>query len=103
LWNGIVDVRDAAAAHIKAGYTPEASGRHIIVSGEATLLDLANMLRKHFGDDYPFPRKQVPKFLFWLISPAWLDPEIREQKCRYPDQIRQLIQQERPEHVVYPY
>jgi len=69
LWNGIVDVRDVAAAHIKAGYTPEASGRHIIVSGEATLLDLANMLRKHFGEDYPFPRKQVPKFLFWLIAP----------------------------------
>jgi nucleoside-diphosphate-sugar epimerase len=69
LWNGIVDVRDVAAAHIKAGYTPEASGRHIIVSGEATVLDLANMLRNHFGEDYPFPRKQVPKFLFWLIAP----------------------------------
>ena len=69
LWNGIVDVRDVAASHIKAGYTPEASGRHIIVSGEATLLDLASMLRKQFGDDYSFPRKQVPKFLFWLIAP----------------------------------
>jgi len=67
LWNGIVDVRDVASAHIKAGYTPEASGRHIIVSGEAKLLDLANILRKHFGDDYPFPQKQVPKFIFWLI------------------------------------
>ena len=71
VWNGIVDVRDVASAHIKAGYTPEASGRHIIVSGEATLLDLANMLRKHFGDDYPFPRKQVPKLLFWLIAPKY--------------------------------
>ena len=69
LWNGIVDVRDVAAAHIKAGYSPEASGRHIIVSGVATLLEFANILRKHFGDDYPFPRKQVPKFLFWLIAP----------------------------------
>lgn len=69
LWNGIVDVRDVAAAHIKAGYTPEASGRHIVVSGEATLLDIANMLRKHFGDNYPFPRKQIPKFLFWLLAP----------------------------------
>lgn len=69
LWNGIVDVRDVATAHIKAGFTPEASGRHIIVSGEATLLDLANMLRKHFGDNYPFPGRQLPKFLFWLIAP----------------------------------
>lgn len=69
LWTGIVDVRDVAAAHIKAGYTPEANGRHIIVSEEATLLDIANTLRKHFGDGYPFPRRQAPKFLFWLIAP----------------------------------
>jgi len=69
LWTGIVDVRDVATAHIKAGYTPEAKGRHIIVSGEATLLDIANTLRKHFGDDYPFPLRQAPKFLFWLIAP----------------------------------
>lgn len=69
LWSGIVDVRDVAASHIKAGYNPEASGRHIIVGGVTTLLDFANILRKHFGDDYPFPRKQVPKFLFWLIAP----------------------------------
>jgi len=69
LHNGIVDVRDVASAHIKAGYTPQASGRHIVVSGEATLLDIANALRKHFGDGYPFPRRQVPKLVFWLIAP----------------------------------
>jgi nucleoside-diphosphate-sugar epimerase len=71
LWNGIVDVRDVASAHIRAGFTPEASGRHIIVSGEATLLDLANILRKHFGDGYPFPRRQAPKLVFWLIAPKY--------------------------------
>lgn len=69
LCSGIVDVRDVATAHIKAGYTPEASGRHVIVSKEATLLDIANILRKYFGDGYPFPLRQVPKFLFWLIAP----------------------------------
>jgi len=69
LWSPIVDVRDVATAHINAGYIPKASGRHIITSGEATLLDIGNILLKHFGDDYPFPRKQVPKFLFWLIAP----------------------------------
>jgi dihydroflavonol-4-reductase len=69
MWYPIVDVRDVASAHIKAGFTPEASGRHIIASGEAKLLDVANILRKHFGDVYPFPRRQVPKFLFWLIAP----------------------------------
>ena len=69
LHNGMVDVRDVASAHIKAGYTPQASGRHIVVSGEARLLDIANVLRKHFGNSYPFPRRQVPKFVFWLIAP----------------------------------
>ncbi len=58
-----------ASAHIKAGFIPKASGRHIIVSGEAKLLDLANILRKHFGDAYPFPRRQAPKFMLWLIAP----------------------------------
>jgi dihydroflavonol-4-reductase len=69
LWNGIVDVRDVATAHINAGFTPEASGRHIVVSEEATLLDFATILRTHYGDGYPFPRIQVPKFLCWVMAP----------------------------------
>lgn len=69
LWNGIVDVRDVASAHIKAGFTPAASGRHILANGEARLIDIADILRKRFGDGYPFPRRQAPKFLFWLIAP----------------------------------
>jgi dihydroflavonol-4-reductase len=59
----VADVRDVASAHIKAGFTPKASGRHIVSSGEATLLELANILRRHFGDAYPFPRNQVSKSL----------------------------------------
>ena len=65
----IVDIRDVATAHINAGFTPEASGRHIVVSGVETLLGISNILRKSFGDKYPFPRRQVPKFVFWLIAP----------------------------------
>lgn len=71
LWNGIADVRDVASAHIKAGFTPGASGRHIIVSGEATLFDISKILQKHFPESYPFPRMQAPKFLFWLIAPIY--------------------------------
>ena len=71
LWTPIVDVRDVATAHIKAGFTPNASGRHIIVSEEATLLDIAKILRKHFGNEYPFPKREAPKFLFWLIAPMY--------------------------------
>ncbi|MCP3951429.1 MAG: aldehyde reductase [Desulfobacterales bacterium] len=65
----IVDVRDVALAHIKAGYTPEAKGRHILIAGESTFLGIADILRKQFGKDYPFPTRVAPKFLFWMIAP----------------------------------
>ena len=71
IWMAVVDVRDVATAHIRAGFTPKASGRHIVASGEANLLDIANILRKYFGEKYPFPRRRVPKFLFWLIAPMY--------------------------------
>jgi len=71
LWSSIVDVRDVATAHIRAGFTPEASGRHIIVSKVATLPDIVQILRKHFGSDYPFPRRVSPKLLFWLVAPMY--------------------------------
>lgn len=69
LYTNVVDVRDVAQAHVKAGYTPEASGRHIVVSGGTTLLGIADILRKQFGDNYPLPRRVAPKFMFWLIAP----------------------------------
>lgn len=68
---GVVDVRDVAAAHIKAGFTPGASGRHILVSDVVPLMGIAGILKKHFGDSYPFPRMQAPKFLFWLLAPMY--------------------------------
>lgn len=71
LWNPIVDVRDAAKAHVTAGFTPSASGRHIVVSENASLLDLGKLLRNNFGDQYPFPTKEPPKLLFWLIAPMF--------------------------------
>lgn len=65
----VVDVRDVALAHIKAGFTPTASGRHIVVGESITLLGIGKLLAKHFGTRYPFPRMQTPKALVWLIAP----------------------------------
>jgi len=62
------DVRDVAKAHVLAGYTPTASGRHICSSADRTYLDLANVIRKAYPH-YPLPTGFVPKFLFWLIAP----------------------------------
>ena len=66
---GLVDVRDVALAHIQAGFTPQASGRHICVSESMTMLGMGKVLRQHFGDKYPFPRRELPKFMIWLAGP----------------------------------
>ncbi|MGH8454042.1 MAG: diaminohydroxyphosphoribosylaminopyrimidine deaminase, partial [Nevskiales bacterium] len=66
---GVVDVRDVAQAHIKAGYTSSASGRHIAVSDSITMLGMGKLLMKHFGKRYHFPRMEMPKFMVWLVAP----------------------------------
>lgn len=65
----IVDVRDVATAHIKAGFIPGASGRHILYSGTQGLMGITETLKKHWKGKYPFPWLVGPKFLFWLIAP----------------------------------
>ena len=69
LWMGVVDVRDAAQAHIKAGFTPGAQGRHITNAANTTALELGRLLRNKFGDGYKFPRFTAPKLLVWLMAP----------------------------------
>jgi nucleoside-diphosphate-sugar epimerase len=65
---GFVDVRDVAKAHILAGFSSTASGRHICVSDQKTFLDMANVTRASYPK-YPLPTGFVPKWLFWLIAP----------------------------------
>ncbi|MDT8447819.1 MAG: NAD-dependent epimerase/dehydratase family protein [bacterium] len=66
---GLVDVRDVAQAHYLAGFTPKAQGRHIVSAKSLTVLQMAQVLRSHYGDAYPFPQKQLPKWLVWLVGP----------------------------------
>ena len=66
---GLVDVREVARAHILAGLTPEAAGRHIVSAGRMSLLEIGTVLRRRFGDSYPFPRRVSPKFVIWLLAP----------------------------------
>lgn len=67
---GIVDVRDLGIAHYKAGFIPEAEGRHIIASEDTSFFELAGILQNKYGDKYPFPKKHLPKFLVWLAGPS---------------------------------
>jgi len=67
---GVVDVRDVAHAHLKAGYTPDASGRNICVSRSMTFLQMGRALAGTYGRRYPFPKRELPKPLVWLAAPT---------------------------------
>ena len=66
---GAVDVRDLARAHLQAAFTPEAEGRHIISGHNTDFPALARTLIERYGDDYPIPRRVMPKWLVWLVGP----------------------------------
>lgn len=66
---GVVDVRDLAEAHFRAGFEPNARGRHIISGHNSNFLELAEILHADFGDRYPIPKKALPKWLLMIIGP----------------------------------
>ncbi|XQF90798.1 NAD-dependent epimerase/dehydratase family protein [Pseudoalteromonas espejiana] len=66
---GIVDVRDLANAHYQAAFKPEAEGRHITSAHNTNLFDMSQVLLDKYGNDYPLPRRAIPKWLLWLIGP----------------------------------
>lgn len=67
---GAVDVRDVAEAHYRAGTDLSVeSGRYIVSGHDTSLPELAAILRRHFGDRYPFPRGTLPKWMAWVFGP----------------------------------
>lgn len=82
---GIVDVRDVAEGHVRAGLIPEASGRHILVSESLSLGEIADVLRKHFGSGFAFPRFKVPRLLVLLVAPLRGIPrDVVKRNVGYP-------------------
>ncbi|CDO29781.1 SDR family oxidoreductase [Mycolicibacterium porcinum] len=82
---GVVDVRDVAEAHVRAGYTPEAHGRYIVNADSLTLLEIGKILRRRFGPFYPIPRMTAPKVVVKAIAPlAGLTREFVERNIGYP-------------------
>ncbi len=67
---GIVDVRDTARAHILAGFTPGASGRHITAGYNKSFLDIALVLREKYKK-LPLPKGALPKPLAWIVGPMY--------------------------------
>ena len=66
----IVDVRDAARAHILGAFNEKSSGRHILTNEHLTFWDAAKILKKKFPA-YPLPVRKVPKWLFIIIGPMF--------------------------------
>lgn len=65
---GIVDVRDLAEAHFRAGTYPNANGRNIISGHNSGLLEMAGWIKEEYPE-YPIKVKKLPKFLLWLAAP----------------------------------
>ncbi len=66
---GVVDVRDVAEAHYKAGYTPGAKGRYITSAHNSDFLELGTVLLPKYGDKFPLPKKALPKWLLMIVGP----------------------------------
>ncbi len=65
----IVDVRDVAEGHLRAGLIPEAEGRYVLVGETLSLIEMAEVLRARFGDGFPFPRRTVSKRATVMYAP----------------------------------
>lgn len=66
---GVVDVRDVAEAHFRAGFTPEAKGRYITSAHNSSMVKMAGELLPKYGAKYPIPKKALPKWLLMIVGP----------------------------------
>ena len=66
---GLVDVRDVAEAHYLSGYTPSANGRYITSAHNTNFLEMGTVLLPKYGDNFPLPKKALPKWLLMLVGP----------------------------------
>ena len=81
----IVDVRDVAEGHLRAGLMPGAEGRHILVAETLSLLEIASVLRAHFGDGFPFPRQTVSNTVALMLAPRRGIPQaVAKRNLGYP-------------------
>ncbi len=75
---GVVDVRDVAEAHLKAGFVPEAKGRYITSGHNTNFYEMAKVLQPKYGDKFPLPTRPLPKWLVLVFGPL-LDKTMTRQ------------------------
>ncbi len=66
---GLVDVRDVAEAHYQAAIRPDAQGRHVVHAHNGSFGEIARVLREHYGDRYPIPKRNMPKLAALIFGP----------------------------------
>jgi len=67
-----VDVREVAAAHIRAARTIEAKGRYILAEDRTrSFVEIAGLARKIFPRPYLLPGWQIPNLVVRLIGPLF--------------------------------
>jgi len=66
---GVVDVRDLAEAHYKAGFTPKAKGRYIASGHNSDFLEMGTSLAAKYGSSFPLPKRALPKWLLMAFGP----------------------------------
>ena len=66
---GLVDVRDVGLAHYLAGFTPEAKGRYITAAHNTDFLEMGLALQPKYGNEYPLPKRALPKWLLMIVGP----------------------------------
>lgn len=78
---GVVDVRDVAEAHFRAGFYPNAQGRYIISAHNTDLSEIAKILYKNFGHKYSIPNRILPKWAVFLVGP-FLNPHLTRRTIK---------------------
>ncbi|KAK4110148.1 NAD dependent epimerase/dehydratase [Canariomyces notabilis] len=66
----VVDVRDVAAAHVRAAEVPEAKGRYIVAESKTTsCLDLSKSFKRLHSKPLVLPTWTLPALVFRLFAP----------------------------------
>ena len=66
---GIVDVRDAAEAHIRAARYEHAEGRHIISGPVKSMPEINEIIQSHYPGQFKLPSGTLPKPMLYLFGP----------------------------------
>lgn len=66
---GVIDVRDLAEAHFRAGTYPDAKGRHIISGHDTGFSEISKLIKEAYPN-YKISTRKLPKFMLWLVAPT---------------------------------